>query len=41
MLPTNYRNVLQYRLLDGLSVAETAEKMATSPANVKVLQHRA
>jgi RNA polymerase sigma-70 factor (ECF subfamily) len=41
MLPDNYRNVLRYRLLDGLSVAETAEKMATSPANVKVLQHRA
>ena len=41
MLPDNYRAVLQYRLLEGLSVAETAEKMATSPANVKVLQHRA
>jgi RNA polymerase sigma-70 factor (ECF subfamily) len=40
-LPENYRLVLQYRLLDGLSVAETAEQMATSRANVKVLQHRA
>ncbi len=33
--------VLQCRLIDGLSVAETAERMATSRANVKVLQHRA
>ena len=41
MLPDNYRTVLQHRLLEGLSIAETAEKMATSPANVKVLQHRA
>jgi RNA polymerase sigma factor (sigma-70 family) len=41
MLPSNYRSVLQYRLIEGLSVAETAEKMSTSVANVKVLQHRA
>ena len=40
-LPENYRTVLQHRLLEGLSVAETAERMATSESNVKVLQHRA
>jgi RNA polymerase sigma-70 factor, ECF subfamily len=41
MLPENYRAVLQYRLIESLSTAETALKMATSPGNVKVLQHRA
>ena len=40
-LPANYKQVLTCRLLDGLSVAETATKMATSEGNVKVLQHRA
>jgi RNA polymerase sigma-70 factor (ECF subfamily) len=40
-LPENYRTVLQHRLLEGLSVAETAARMATSASNVKVLQHRA
>lgn len=40
-LPDNYRAVLSYRLLDGLSVAETARRMGISEANVKVLQHRA
>jgi len=40
-LPENYRRVLQHRLLDGLSVAETAAALGTSEANVKVLQHRA
>lgn len=40
-LPENYRTVLTYRLLQGLSVAETARKMGTTEANVKVLQHRA
>jgi len=40
-LPVKYREVLQYRLIESLSVAETAEKMATTPANIKVLQHRA
>jgi RNA polymerase sigma-70 factor (ECF subfamily) len=40
-LPEHYRAVLSYRLLDGLSVAETARRMGTSEANVKVLQHRA
>ena len=40
-LPENYRTVLSHRLLEGLSVAETARWMGTSEANVKVLQHRA
>jgi RNA polymerase sigma-70 factor, ECF subfamily len=41
MLPTNYRAVLQYRVIEGLTVAETADRMTTSRSNVKVLQHRA
>jgi len=40
-LPDNYRAVLTYRVLEGLSVAETAGRMGTSEGNVKVLQHRA
>lgn len=40
-LPENYRTVLSCRLLQGLSVAETATQMGTTEANVKVLQHRA
>lgn len=40
-LPANYRTVLQHRLLEGMSVHETAALMATSESNVKVLQHRA
>jgi RNA polymerase sigma-70 factor (ECF subfamily) len=40
-LPEHYRAVLSYRLLDGLSVAETARRMGTSEGNVKILQHRA
>ena len=40
-LPENYRDVLTYRVLQGMSVAETAERMGISDANVKVLQHRA
>lgn len=40
-LPENYRTVLAHRLIEGLSVAETARRMAVSEANVKVLQHRA
>src|SRR5438067_8774759 len=40
-LPEHYRAVLSYRLLEGLSVAETARRMGTSEANVKVMQHRA
>jgi len=40
-LPQNYRTVLVCRLLEGLSVAETARRMGVSEGNVKVLQHRA
>jgi RNA polymerase sigma-70 factor, ECF subfamily len=40
-LPNNYRTVLRCRLLDGMSVAETARHMQTTEANVKVMQHRA
>ena len=40
-LPEHYRAVLSHRLLEGLSVAETARCMGTSEANVKVMQHRA
>lgn len=40
-LPENYRTVLSCRLLQGLSVVETAAQMGTSEGNVKVLQHRA
>ena len=40
-LPENYRAVLQCRLIEGLNVAETAERLAISQPNVKVLQHRA
>jgi RNA polymerase sigma-70 factor (ECF subfamily) len=40
-LPEHYRAVLSYRLLEGLSVAETARRMGTSEGNVKILQHRA
>lgn len=40
-LPENYRTVLSHRLLEGMTVAETARQMGISEANVKVLQHRA
>jgi RNA polymerase sigma-70 factor (ECF subfamily) len=40
-LPVNYRTVLECRILEGLSVAETARRMGISEANVKVIQHRA
>lgn len=40
-LPDNYRTVLSLRILDGLSVTETAQRMGISAGNVKVLQHRA
>jgi RNA polymerase sigma-70 factor (ECF subfamily) len=40
-LPERYRAVLSYRLLQGLSVTETAQRMGTTEANVKVMQHRA
>lgn len=40
-LPENYRTVLTHRLLQGLNVTETAQRMGISEANVKVMQHRA
>jgi RNA polymerase sigma-70 factor (ECF subfamily) len=40
-LPENYRTVLAYRLLEGASVTETAQRIGTNEGNVKVLQHRA
>jgi RNA polymerase sigma-70 factor (ECF subfamily) len=40
-LPDTYRMVLTCRLLDGLSVVETAQRMGTTTGNVKVMQHRA
>lgn len=40
-LPNRYRTVLSCRLLEGLTLAETARRMGVSEGNVKVLQHRA
>lgn len=40
-LPDTYRTVLSLRLLDGLSVEETAERMGVSGDDVKALQQRA
>ncbi len=40
-LPSNYRDVLRLRILEGRSVRETAAAMGTTEGNVKVLQHRA
>lgn len=40
-LPDRDRTVLTLRILDGLSVAETARHMGISVDDVKVLQHRA
>jgi RNA polymerase sigma factor (sigma-70 family) len=40
-LPENYRQVLEFRFLQGYSLRETAEAMGVSVANAKVLQHRA
>lgn len=40
-LPTNYRRVLELRILQGYSVAETAQEMGISENYVKVLQYRA
>lgn len=41
ILPENYRQVLQFRFLQGCSLKETAEAMNITEGNVKVLQHRA
>jgi RNA polymerase sigma-70 factor (ECF subfamily) len=40
-LPARYREVLTYRFLLCYTIKETAERMALSEANVKVLQFRA
>jgi len=40
-LPTRYRRVLEFRVLRGYSVAETAQELGVAPGNVKVIQHRA
>ncbi len=40
-LPDNYRRVLELRILEGCSVAETAQVMDITENYVKVLQHRA
>jgi RNA polymerase sigma factor (sigma-70 family) len=40
-LPVRYRRVLELRFLTGYSIQETAEDLGVSPANAKVLQHRA
>jgi RNA polymerase sigma-70 factor (ECF subfamily) len=40
-LPPRYRLVLELRFLHGLTIAQTAERMAITPGNCKVLQHRA
>ncbi len=41
LLPKNYRDILHYRFLKNYSIKETAEVLAISTENVKVLQHRA
>lgn len=40
-LPHQYRRVLELRILEGRSVADTAETMGITANYVKVLQHRA
>ena len=40
-LPPHYRTVLELRFLRGYSLRETASEMATTVANVKVMQLRA
>ncbi len=40
-LPDRYRQVLELRFLERLSVAETAQRMGVSHGNAKVLQYRA
>jgi RNA polymerase sigma-70 factor (ECF subfamily) len=41
LLPPRYRQVLELRFLEGLSIADTAERMGITVGNAKVLQHRA
>jgi RNA polymerase sigma factor (sigma-70 family) len=40
-LPERYRQVLELRFLQGLSVREVAAELGASEGNVRVLQHRA
>jgi RNA polymerase sigma factor (sigma-70 family) len=40
-LPERYRQILELRFLDALSVQDAARAMGVSVANAKVLQHRA
>ena len=40
-LPKNYRNVLELRFLKGYTILETADALAITEENAKVLQHRA
>ena len=40
-LPPRHRQVLELRFLEGLSIEETAARMAITVGNAKVLQHRA
>jgi RNA polymerase sigma factor (sigma-70 family) len=40
-LPERYRQVLELRFLEALSIKEVARRMGVSVANAKVLQHRA
>lgn len=40
-LPPRYRQVLELRFLEGLTIVETAERMGVTVGNAKVLQHRA
>ncbi|MBI2463353.1 RNA polymerase sigma factor [Candidatus Peregrinibacteria bacterium] len=40
-LPENYRQVLECRFLENLTLKETAERMQTNLNNVKILQYRA
>lgn len=40
-LPETYRTVLSYRVVEGMSVAEVAQRMAVSENEVKALQYRA
>lgn len=40
-LPPRYRQVLELRFLEGLSISDTAERMGITVGNAKVLQHRA
>ena len=40
-LPPRYRQVLELRFLEGLTIEETAARMRITVANAKVIQHRA